>query len=371
MTISSSQATSPPQSLDAKYYTDPGVFNDEKEKVFYRTWQCAGHMNELAKPGDFLVHRLIDEEIIVIRGRDDTLRAFYNVCPHRAHRLLKERGQCRSTIVCPYHAWSFELDGALRKARRSEHVAGFDNTKIHLKGVRLELFCGLIFINLDDDAKPFAESVAHIEADVRSFMPTIEDLYFVGEVPIHHACNWMVSIENYNECYHCKIVHPTSFAAVAEVSSYKTTPRGLTIIHHGQAEKPDQQYNYDPKHSERSGEFAAWFIWPNIAITCYPGGYASIRQWLPQAHNETVYLYRWFSDGSIPDEDVMALLDTHAKTTGAEDAVLMGNIQQGLQSRGYQSGPLMVDADDGGEGEQGVLHLQNLLREALSIDANQ
>lgn len=367
---SSGPRTAPPQTLHARYYTDPAIFEEEKEKIFYRTWQCAGHIGELPDPGDFLVHTVIDEEVVVVRGDDETLRAFYNVCPHRAHRLLDGRGQCRATIVCPYHAWSFQLNGKLNRARRSDQVEGFDPSSIHLKQVRLEVFCGLIFINLDEEARPVAELVAHIEDDVRSFMPTIEALHFVGEVPIHHDSNWKVSIENYNECYHCRVVHPTSFSGVAEVSTYKTRACGATIIHHGEAEQPGEQYNYDPAHSERGGEFAAWFIWPNLAITCYPGGYASVRQWLPHNHQETVYLYRWFSDGSIPDEDVMALLETHSQTTGAEDAVLMGNIQRGLRSRGYQTGPLMVDANDAGEGEQGVAHLQSLLREALGLGAD-
>ncbi|HLB06710.1 MAG TPA: Rieske (2Fe-2S) protein, partial [Alphaproteobacteria bacterium] len=120
--------------LPAEWYTEPAVFEAEKESIFYRTWQFAGHAGQLANPGDYVTSPLLDQNVFIVRGTDGILRAFHNVCRHRAHQLLQGSGNVR-VITCPYHAWSYELDGRLRAARGHETVAGFDRSEFCLSPI--------------------------------------------------------------------------------------------------------------------------------------------------------------------------------------------------------------------------------------------
>ena len=138
--------------LPSRLYLDESIYAQEKQKIFYCNWHYAGHLSQLNKPGDYLTATIADESIFIVRGQDDTLRGFYNVCRHRAHQLLEGSGNTRN-IVCPYHAWSYALDGELRHARISEKVPGFDKSEFCLQPVRVDTLCDLVFFNLDPDAE--------------------------------------------------------------------------------------------------------------------------------------------------------------------------------------------------------------------------
>lgn len=120
--------------LSARYYTSPEIFEREREAVFFRSWIYAGHAEDLREPGSYITTMVLDQNILIARGKDMTLRAFYNVCSHRAHELLKGAGRAK-VITCPYHAWSYHLDGRLRTARGSEKVESFDAAEFCLKPV--------------------------------------------------------------------------------------------------------------------------------------------------------------------------------------------------------------------------------------------
>lgn len=115
--------------IPARFYTDHQAFEHEQEKVFAKSWICVAHSSELAKPNDYVTREVIGENIVLVRGRDNVLRAFYNVCPHRGHQLLSGEGKAKNVITCPYHAWAFKLDGNLAHARNCENVANFDSEK--------------------------------------------------------------------------------------------------------------------------------------------------------------------------------------------------------------------------------------------------
>ncbi|MEN8710523.1 MAG: Rieske (2Fe-2S) protein, partial [Paracoccaceae bacterium] len=140
--------TGPIRSLDARYYTDPKVFELEKAGLLARTWQFACHASQLENPGDYVAFELCDESLFSIKGRDGTIRTFYNVCQHRAHQLVSGEGSTR-VVVCPYHAWTYELTGKLRAAPNSKSVPGFDASQVCLTEIRTEVFLGFVFVNLD------------------------------------------------------------------------------------------------------------------------------------------------------------------------------------------------------------------------------
>jgi len=164
--------------LPARFYLEPEVFEREKEAIFYRHWHYAGHLSQLEKAGDYVTLRIADESIFVMRGEDGTLRGFYNVCRHRAHELLQGSG-CVESLLCPYHAWTYRSDGSLRHARFAEKVPGFDHDAFCLPQVRVETFCGFVFINLDHDAEPLAAVTGGVEEALREDAP-FEMICYIG-----------------------------------------------------------------------------------------------------------------------------------------------------------------------------------------------
>ena len=143
-------------------------------------------------------------------------------------------------------------------------------------------------------------------------------------------------------------------------------PRGITIWHDGKAQTRNQkQYDYDLEASPRAGDYGAYWIWPNVSMCCYPGGYFTIRQWLPVAWNRTIYRYRWFSSGALSDNEVRSLMVKHRETTGAEDEVVVSKIQNGMQSRAFEPGPYVIGDGCGAMSEVGLRHFHNLYRDAL------
>ncbi|SYD73271.1 benzoate 1,2-dioxygenase [Klebsiella pneumoniae] len=139
--------------IPARFYTDSQAFEHEKERIFANSWICVAHGSEVARPNDYITREIIGENIVIVRGRDNILRAFYNVCPHRGHQLLSGEGKAKNVITCPYHAWAFKLDGNLAHARNCENVANFDSEKATLVPVRLEEYAGFVFINMNPEAE--------------------------------------------------------------------------------------------------------------------------------------------------------------------------------------------------------------------------
>jgi phenylpropionate dioxygenase-like ring-hydroxylating dioxygenase large terminal subunit len=198
----------PVRTLDARYYTDPQVFRIEQEGLLSRTWQFAGHVSQVEKPGDYFTFEIAGQSLFCIRGKDGALRAFYNVCQHRAHELVSGEGNAK-LLVCPYHAWSYELTGELRSGPNIRAVSGFDKARICLTPVRVENVHGFIFANLDAGAKPMDDWFPGMREELAAYVPQIDRLKPLEWVEIPESCNWKVSVENYSECYHCSLNHPT------------------------------------------------------------------------------------------------------------------------------------------------------------------
>ena len=153
-------------------------------------------------PGAFVTHEIFDQSVLVQVGKDGVIRAFHNVCQHRGNRLVEARRGTSPAITCGYHAWTYELDGALRGAPRSSCVPGFDKAKFALKPVRVEVFASFVFVNLDADARPLAETAPTAEAIIRRFIPDLDRLVLIEEVDVPVPANWKVIQENSIEGYH-------------------------------------------------------------------------------------------------------------------------------------------------------------------------
>src|SRR5690349_13682324 len=146
--------------LEPRFYTDPAVLAAEQELIFERTWQLAGHVSSLAAPGAFITATAGTQPVLVVRDQDGALRAYRNVCRHRASRLLSGSGQCKGAIRCRYHGWTYRFDGSLIGVPEGMAFGEkLDKQRLGLHPVRVEEMCGLVFVNLDDDAPPLRELV--------------------------------------------------------------------------------------------------------------------------------------------------------------------------------------------------------------------
>lgn len=216
----------PIRSLEARYYTDPQIFEAEKSGVLAQTWQFAGHASQLDRPGAYFAFELAGESLFCIKGRDGEIRTFYNVCQHRAHQLVDGSGRT-SVVVCPYHAWTYELTGELRAGPNLQSVSGFDKSTVCLTGVRTEVFCGFIFVNLNPEAQPMDDWFPGVRQELETFVPNWAELRPMEWVEIPESCNWKVSVENYSECYHCSLNHHTFSNGVIRPETYDFSLRAI------------------------------------------------------------------------------------------------------------------------------------------------
>ena len=191
-------------SLAQPFYGDPAVFRRDVDRLLARHWLCAGHASQATAPGDYFLFEMAAESVIVVRGEDGVLRGFANVCRHRGSRICSAQSGNAKFLICPYHAWTYGLDGSLRAAR---HMAADFAAAAHgLKPVHLRVIEGLVFVSLA--ATPLG--LGHVEATLRSCYRPYD---WAGARVAHRAryaiaANWKLAVENYLECYHCAPSHP-------------------------------------------------------------------------------------------------------------------------------------------------------------------
>ena len=358
--------TSPIHSLAAHHYTDPEIFRIESAGLFNRTWQFAGHVSQVANPGDYFTFQLNGESLFCIRNQDNEIKVFYNVCQHRAHELVSGEGNAK-LIVCPYHAWTYELSGQLRSGPNIRSVPGFDRSEICLSTVRVEEFCGFLFVNLDPDAAPMDEWFPKAREELAAFVPQHAQLKPVRWEEIPEHCNWKVSVENYSECYHCKLNHPTFSNGVVRPETYDIQPQGHCLRHTTECQNLDQMsYPIDLDSNAHAGDYSSWFLWPLFSFQVYPGNILNTYHWRPVDADHVVVWRGWYTVDGVASELIDNLAQQDLDTTVAEDIGLVESVQRGLKSRGYRPGPLVVDPEGGVNSEHSVMVLQQWMREAAT-----
>jgi len=358
----------PTRALEARFYTDTGVFEHDRQRILFRTWQYAGHVSEVEKPGDYFTFSICGQNLFTVRGADDVVRTFFNVCMHRAHQVVEGNGNKR-VLVCPYHSWTYELDGHLRKAPNDEKVPGFDRSAICLTEVRSEILCGFIFVNLDAHASPMAEWFPGVEEELRSFVPHIDTLKPITWNAVEEHCNWKISVENYSECYHCRINHPTFASGVIDPDSYNILPQGHCLRHTTRTAPADNMtYAVDANANEHASEYSSWFLWPTFSFQVYPGNVLNTYLWRPLNVSETLVYRGWYTVDGAPSESISALAEQDLATTVAEDIRLVNSVQQGLASLGYRPGPLIIDPDYGVNSEHSIRAIHEWVLDAHNRD---
>ncbi|MEM7432119.1 MAG: aromatic ring-hydroxylating dioxygenase subunit alpha [Pseudomonadota bacterium] len=353
------------RSLEARYYTDPEIYTAELDKVFARTWQFAGHVSALESPGDYFSFVVGDEHLICVRGKDDEIRTFYNVCQHRGHQLLEGCGRTNQ-IACPYHSWTYELDGQLRSGLNLRSVPDFDIKSVRLTQVKTEVFLGFIFVNLDPDAEPMGTWFPNVRAELSAFVPQIDKLKPLEWVSVFEKCNWKVSVENYSECYHCRVNHPTFATGVIKPETYDIQPQGYCLRHTTECQNLDKMsYEIDLDANQHAGDYSSWFLFPTFSFQVYPGNVLNTYHWRATDVDQVEVIRGWYTVDGAESDAVRALAKQDRDTTVEEDIHLVESVQRGLSSRGYNPGPLVLDPKGGVHSEHSIKALQQWMREAV------
>lgn len=348
-------------SLRSAAYTDPKWLEFENRAIFARSWQWIAHVERLRAPGSYLSATVAGMPIAVVRDRSGHLRGFYNVCKHRAHELLSGSGSAR-TIVCPYHAWVYDLDGSLRSARRTERMATFDRSRIRLDQVRVEEFGGFVYVNLDPAAVPLAEQAPDLAAELARWAPDVAGLTHAKRLSYEVRSNWKNVIDNFLECYHCHIAH-REFVSLVDMDTYEVRTHGIWSSHFAEAGK-QANTAYDVAGASVT-EHAVWWLWPNTCLLRYPGrGNFMVFQVLPEGPDRTRETWDfWFETPDLTDAEVAAAhyIDDVLQV---QDIALVESVQRGMATPAFDQGRIVHDPEGSGLSEHGVHHFHGLVLRA-------
>ena len=372
-TINQMDQTGLSKCLHASMYTDSEVFNSELQKVFAHSWQYVGHVEQVAHPGDYFVAAVAGESLLITHSPDGELNALFNVCAHRAARVADGSG-CKDRFSCPYHGWTYDAKGRLLHAANAEHVPGMRIENFALTPCALEVLHGLIFVNLDTACESLTTCVPGLAADLQVYAPQLPAMHFAHRTEALLKTNWKVAVENFSECYHCPLVHRSFFSqdgstegGGVDANSYRVDLHGLWHKHHGDAYQQADEAKESSATLDHSEQFAGWWLWPNFAIQNHPGGMVNIRQWQPVSVDKTYVFVDWYLPSNEPNEHEKTVFAEHASGVFAEDIPIVEMVQQGLSSRGYRGGPLMIDREHTVLSEHAVAAIQSLWRDAMDL----
>lgn len=361
--ISSGFHTDPARSMSlrAEAYVEPRWLDAEMAGVFARTWQLICHVEKLTEPGGYMAATVAGMPIAVVRDRAGALRAFYNVCKHRAHELLSGSGTTRN-IVCPYHAWTYDLDGGLKAARRADGLAAFDKSRICLDQVQVEEFGGFVYVNLDPAAAPLAGQAPDLAADIAFWAPDVAELTFAQRLTYDVATNWKNVVDNFLECYHCHVAHP-EFVDLVDMDTYDVTTHGIWSSHFAEAGRHENTA-YDVSGATVN-QHAVWWLWPNTGLLRYPGrGNFMVFQILPAGPERTLETWDFYLETTEPNEAEIQSVRYVDEVLQPQDISLVESVQRGMRTPAYDQGRIVYNPTGRGLSEHGVHHFHGLLIDA-------
>jgi choline monooxygenase len=325
------------------WYADDDVFRLEQERIFEHAWHYAGHAGEVAEPGAYFTTRVGRIPVVVVRGRDGELRSFVNVCRHRGFEVAQGSGR-RETLQCAYHAWTYDLDGSLRAAPRSDLEPGFDKEELGLKPAQVGTWGPFVFVNPDGDGGPLEDTLRELPELVERAGLDVDALAFNRRVEFELDANWKVVAENFLECYHCQVAHP-GFSAMVDVSpdAYELDATETFFTHRAPV-KENGVAAYDlGAHEIPRGQFH--LVWPGIALNVMPGRpNISIGPIRPLSPGRTQRFLDYFF---APGEDEAWIDDYLAfdDQVGVEDKALVESVQRGVSSGALEGGQLLVSSE--------------------------
>lgn len=351
--------------MPARMYWDPDVLEDERRAIFDKHWLTVAHRSELAEPGAYVTAEILGQRIFVIHGRDGELRAFYNVCQHRGHALLTGKGRAKNVITCPYHAWAYDYDGALKVARLCEDVKGFDKADFTLPAVRVQEFAGFVFVNLDPQAETIETLQPGLDETIRGFCPGIDTLKPAREIVFDIKGNWKNVGDNLLECYHCATSHK-AFVDMVDMSTYTVETHENWSVQYGNCRPSNSAYDFVEADGQSCEPFSTAFMFPTLAFVTFPGteGIATFS-FLPTGPEVSHQVLTYYSKDGRETDTEKASMDYFEDVLGPEDVGLVESVQQGLRSYGYHQGRFVIDSNRTHTSEHAVHHFHSLVMKAL------
>ncbi len=335
------------------WYWDRPHYQRERTRIFAQSWQCVGRSELVQNPGQYLSAEITGEPIIVIRGDDGILRAFFNVCRHRAAPLLTE--PCGQTVKlrCRYHGWTYDLAGQLKGTPEFEGVCDFAKDEHGLVGITCAEWGPFVWVHLGTPREPLESALAPLP-EWAAQKDCFADRIWHARTEYELACNWKVYVDNYLDGgYHVNTVHP-SLATALDYRAYTTTTHGLTAL---------QCSPLVPTTGEtgrtRTGNVAAyWWIYPNFMINLY-GSTIDTNLVLPLGPDRCKVLFDFYFSPST-DEAFRTESIRVAEQVQAEDILISEQVQRGLNSSAFVSGRFSVKRENAG------YHFHQLLAKSLS-----
>jgi len=340
------------ETIPANWYYNTKILSVEKDLIFSRHWQYAGHIEQLKNKSKSIQIDISGNPIIIFKNAENKIAAFYNVCRHRGGPLELNTSGSKAVLQCGYHGWTYRLDGELRGMPRFNRVELFDKSEHCLVPVKTEVWEGLIFVNLNNEAIPIYNQISKISDEIK--LNNLLNKKYYKRVEYNVKCNWKIYIDNYLEGYHLPYVHP-ELCDFLDYKEYKSEVFELYSL------------QYSPINNEKNfykGEGGAYyyFIYPNLMLNILPGRLQT-NQIIPVTEKETLVVFNYFYDDVETPEGIKSIekdISTSNKIQ-FEDIEICEKVQKGVGSKTYDKGRLSVEC------ETGVHHFQNLLRKDFSL----
>jgi phenylpropionate dioxygenase-like ring-hydroxylating dioxygenase large terminal subunit len=337
-------------SLPGWVYRDREFCDVEMERVIRPSWQIVCHVSDIAQAGEWRTLDYLGESVIVVRGADAEVRAFHNVCRHRGSRIVPGEAGCASRLTCPYHAWTYGLDGRLIGVPHRKDYPGLDPATLGLKPVELEIWRGFVFARLEDGGGPsVAEMIAPYDSEIAPYR--FEALEAIGRVTLRpRPVNWKTIADNYSDGLHIPVAHPgltrlfgRGYAIEAEAHVDRMSGDLIERESSALSERAYQKFLPKADHLPESHR-PRWLyfkLWPNVAFDIYPDQ-VDFMQFLPVSPTETMIREIAYAlpDGRREMKAARYLNWRINRRVNEEDTALIAGVQQGMASTAYEPGPL-------------------------------
>ncbi|HEX4295101.1 MAG TPA: aromatic ring-hydroxylating dioxygenase subunit alpha [Rhizomicrobium sp.] len=338
------------QSLPAWLYLDRDFFEAERRHVFAASWHVICHVNDIPEAGDYQTLDILGEKFVTLRGADAQVRSFHNVCRHRASRLADgESGNCGHRLVCPYHAWSYGLDGTLKSVPPWQGFEGMDLKRHSLAPLEQEIWRGFIFVRMEQGLPSVAEMMAPYEHEIAPH--GFEDLVPQGRVTLRpRTVNWKNVADNYGDGLHIPVAHPGLTRLFGNTYALEAKP-WVDKMDARVGERPSSNWVerayqarldlFDHLAPDRRRVWSYYRMWPNIAFDVYPDQ-VDFMQFVPVSPTQTVIReIAYMRPDARREVRAARYLNWRInRQVNAEDTVLIARVQAGMESKSYSSGPL-------------------------------
>ena len=336
------------KTLEGQYYTNKKIFEKERDQIFLNQWLCVGRSSDIVKVGQFITYNIFDESIIIVRNNKNNISAHYNVCRHRGTRICNQlKGNFSNSIQCNYHGWTYSLSGKLIAAPTMNQLKNFDKNKFGLKPIHVKEWDGFIFINFSENPQDFHTFFKPLLSKFKNW-----DLFNLKTLTTKKytlCCNWKLILQNFNECYHCPLIHPQ----LAAIHNYLG---GRNDLHSGPFLGGYMEFNQDKQTINSSGVLCCppfknlskpdlkkvyyYSIFPNMLLSLHPD-YVMFHLIWPESENTTNVYCSWLFSREFIDNKKYNLYQAvdFWDQTNKQDWKICEQSYLGIKSKSYSSAP--------------------------------